>query len=357
MRRPRVSINPSQTSLTWCRQSLPSFPSPLEAHGLGAAFDAGPRRLVALGVNPLRPELALFEIAGAARRRDRVHIELPEVGMAHQQSGQIVRQRKPLGAGVRQGFRQCPLDSNRHMEAVLDIMLLPQDVGQGLAVGAERPTDQLRDDGPLGERWRRGTVRPWRVASDDGRDNFVVCNIIELGAWVPHVALGRDVLLRVGVPGESLRGVIEEFEGAPVVVEHQHPIEHLACRVDNADPLGGGLGAADLAVESTFIAAGRVVHQAGFEGYGNELGVDPADNVGLGKDRLTGGAGEYSASGIVDRPVDEDPEQDGLTGGTRLLQPFEQTGLPGDLTPGDADGLQGADLGLQRFRRRRPLCC
>jgi hypothetical protein len=110
----------------------------------------------------------------------------------------------------------------------------------------------------------------------------------------------------------------------------------------------------NLAVESTFLANRRVVDQTGFEGHGNEIRVDAADDLGLGENRLTGGTGEHSASGVVGGPVDEDPQQYRLAGRTRLLQSLEQTGLPGNPTPGDADNLQGIDLGLEGFRRLPP---
>src|SRR5262249_47738304 len=122
--------------------------------------------------------------------------------------------------------------------------------------------------------------------------------------------------------------------------------------VDDTDSLGSRFGAADLAVQLPLGAAGRVVHQAGFEGYRNEVGIDAADDLGPGEDRLTGGAGEHSAAGIVRWPVDKDPEQDRLAFDARLPEPVEQTGLPGDLAPGDAGGLEAVDLGPQRLGGR-----
>src|SRR5260370_6378227 len=70
---------------------------------------------------------------------------------------------------------------------------------------------------------------------------------------------------------------------------------------------------------------------------------------------LTGGAGEHSAARVVYRAVNEDPEQHGLILLARLLEPFEQTALPGYLAPGDLGRLQGFDLRFQGIGSRRLL--
>ena len=61
---------------------------------------------------------------------------------------------------------------------------------------------------------------------------------------------------------KSLQGVIEEGKDAPVVVEHQRPIEHLSGGVDDADPLGRWFGAANLLVETTFRIDGRIIQDS-----------------------------------------------------------------------------------------------
>src|SRR6202011_2228631 len=101
--------------------------------------------------------------------------------------------------------------------------------------------------------------------------------------------------------------------------------------VDDTDALGNDLGAADLSAEPPFLVVGRVVDQTRLESNGHEIGIDATNDVGIGEDRLTGGAREHSAACVVDGPVDEDPEQGGFVPGARLLKPFEQAALPGNL--------------------------
>jgi hypothetical protein len=55
-----------------------------------------------------------------------------------------------------------------------------------------------------------------------------------------------------------------------------------------------------------------MINQSGLESHGHELRIHAADDLGMGKDRLTGGTGEPSAASVVGGPVDEDPEQGGL---------------------------------------------
>ena len=131
-------------------------------------------------------------------------------------------------------------------------------------------------------------------------------------SWVP--TLGWDRPPGVGELGVALQAVVEKSEHAFVVVEPERPVEHLAGGVDDADPLRFDPGPADLAVEPAFRTVGGVIDQAGLEGHGHEPRIDAADDVGIGEDRLTGGAGVPSAAGIVGGPVDEDPEQGGLVG-------------------------------------------
>ena len=68
-----------------------------------------------------------------------------------------------------------------------------------------------------------------------------------------HIALGRDGLACVRKLGVPPCAVDEKGESALLVIEHQRPINHLASRVDDADALGCGLGAVDLAVEPTLL--------------------------------------------------------------------------------------------------------
>src|SRR5438105_11444878 len=101
--------------------------------------------------------------------------------------------------------------------------------------------------------------------------------------------------------------MIEEGDHALVVIEHECPIKHLARGVGHADSLRSRPGAADLAVEPAFLIIARIVDQARLEGDRYEIRLHAANDVGVGEHRLTGGACEYSASGVVRRPVDEDP--------------------------------------------------
>ena len=125
-------------------------------------------------------------------------------------------------------------------------------------------------------------------------------------------ALGWDWLPGIGKLGVPPQAVVEKSEHALVVIEPKRPVEHLAGRIDDADPLGLDSGPADLAVEPAFRIVGRMINQAGLESHGHELRIHAADDLGIGEDRLTGGAGEPSAARVVGGPVDEDPEQGGL---------------------------------------------
>ena len=192
------------------------------------------------------------------------------------------------------------------------------------------------------------------MALDDRHDLAVVLDIGELLTRKIHVALGGERLLRVGKLGEALPGVIEEGKDALVVVEHEDPVEHLPCGVDDTDSLGKDLGASDLSVEPAFVVVRRVIDQPGLEGHGHEIGVHETDDVGIGEDHLTGESGVPSATRVVDGPVDEHPEQDRLVLGARLLQTFEQAALPGDLAPGNLGCFQGLDVRFQCLRESPP---
>jgi hypothetical protein len=135
------------------------------------------------------------------------------------------------------------------------------------------------------------------------------------------------------------------------MIEHQHPVEHFSRGVDDADSLRSGLRTADFGVEPAFFTFRGIVDKRGLEGDGDEIGVDAANDVGLGENRLTGGAGEDSAAGIIDRAIDEDPEQDRFILLARFLESLEQTTLPLDFAPRDFGRFQGLDFGQQRCRR------
>ena len=107
--------------------------------GLRLALDADPDWNVAVPIDFACPELTLFEIASAAGEAERVHVQLPQERMAHEQPGQIVGQAETLGAGVCQLPGQCLLHGNGHVKAVLDVLLLTHRVGQRLALHVERP--------------------------------------------------------------------------------------------------------------------------------------------------------------------------------------------------------------------------
>ncbi len=118
----------------------------------------------------------------------------------------------------------------------------------------------------------------------------------------------------------------------------------IAGGIGGADALGSGLRAADLPEEPTFGTCGGMVHQGGLERHRHELTGHPAHHVRMGEDRLTGGAREHSAARVVDGPVDEDPEEQGLAAPPRLAEPFEEAALPRDLPPGDVGRLELLDL-------------
>src|SRR5207237_8461443 len=89
----------------------------------------------------------------------------------------------------------------------------------------------------------------------------------------PSIALGRDGFLRVGKLGEPLGAIVKKGEHALVVVERQRPGQNLASGVDDADALGGELGATDLSAQLPFLAVGRVVDQVCLESNRDEIGI------------------------------------------------------------------------------------
>ena len=156
--------------------------------------------------------------------------------------------------------------------------------------------------------WRRAAF-PLAVALDHRHDLAAVVDIGELLTRKPLVSLGGERLSRVGKLGEPLLSMIEEVKDALVVVEHEDPVEHFSRGVDDTDSLGKDLRAFDLAIEPAFVVVGRVVDQSGLEGHGHEIGVHTANDVGVGEYHLTGECGIPSAALVVNRTVDEDPEQ------------------------------------------------
>ena len=113
----------------------------------------------------------------------------------------------------------------------------------------------------------------------------------------------------------------------------------------------GGLGPFQLAVEVALGAGGRVLDVGGFEGDGYEVAFNAPDDVGVGEDRLTGGAGEDSTSLVVDGVVDEQPEDDGLLFFCRGGERVEEAGFPRDLAPGDVGDAEAFDLGGEAIER------
>src|SRR5262249_18332000 len=133
--------------------SVAALAVPRRARRLGLALDADPERTIAL--NLLRPELTALKPSLAAGRADRVHVELTQVRMTHQQPGQVVRNAEALCTGRRNGLRQRLLCLDGHVEAVLDIVLLTTRVRYRLAILAQRPAEHAGDHGALRERRRR----------------------------------------------------------------------------------------------------------------------------------------------------------------------------------------------------------
>ena len=193
------------------------------------------------------------------------------------------------------------------------------------------------------------------MALDHRHDLAAVVDIGELLTRIPLVSLGGERLSRVGKLGEPLLSMIEEVKDALVVVEHEDPVEYFSRGVDDTDSLGKDLRASDLAIEPAFVVVGRVVDQSGLEGHGHEIGVHTANDVGVGEYHLTGECGIPSAALVVNRTVDEDPQQGRLVFGSRFAEPFEQTALPFDLSPSHFRRFQGLNLCLQSVEGDRFL--
>ncbi|MGO9918800.1 MAG: hypothetical protein ACLQIB_29390, partial [Isosphaeraceae bacterium] len=196
-----------------------------------------------------------------------------------------------------------------HVEAVLEIIFLAHRVGDGLAILVERPAKNPRQQGPQRDARLCRAAFPLAVALDHRHDLAAVVDIGELLTRKPLVSLGGERLGRVGKLGEPLLSMVEEVKDALVVVEHEDPVEHFSRRVDDTDSLGKDLRASDFAIEPAFVVVGRVVDQSGLEGDGHETGVHTANDVGVGEYHLTGECGIPSAALVVNRTVDEDPEQ------------------------------------------------
>src|SRR5215471_17695764 len=135
-------------------------------------------------------------------------------------------------------------------------MFLTQRVGQGLAVLVERPAEHSGDDRSLLESWLGRTAFPLGVTDDKRQDLAAVLDVREFVAGEFPVALGWDWLPGIGKLGVPPQAVVEKSEHALVVIEPKRPVEHLAGRIDDADPLGLNSGPADLAVEPAFRIVG-----------------------------------------------------------------------------------------------------
>src|SRR5262249_12370306 len=110
--------------------------------------------------------------------------------------------------------------------------------GHGFAVFVERPPEQPSVDRPVWDSWLSRTTFPFGVPFDNRRGFAVVLDVHKPLARELHVTLGREWFFRIGKLCEPFLAMVEKGDHAPVVVEKRYPGEHLACRVDDADPLG-----------------------------------------------------------------------------------------------------------------------
>src|SRR5262249_57356849 len=121
-----------------------------------------------------------------------------------EQARQIVGDLETLPAGGDERFHQRLLDEDRHIEPVLDIILLAHRVGHGFAVLVERPAKYPSADRPPLDSWLRRTTLPRGVALDCRQGLAVVLDIGELLTRELHVALGGGRLLLVSDPAPTV---------------------------------------------------------------------------------------------------------------------------------------------------------
>ena len=111
-----------------------------------------------------------------------------------------------------------------------------------------------------------------------------------------------------GIISKAFLCMCQEFKHAFVVIKGEHPGNDLAGRVHRADALRGRLGPEKLAVDFSLASRRRFLDDGGLKRNGNEILIDAGYYFGPGKYRLTGGAGKYSTPLVIDREVDEDPQ-------------------------------------------------
>src|SRR5262249_58681304 len=91
---------PSELDFVLPEPAVAAFTVRRSGRGLRPAVDMEPGQAFVVGTNPLRPEYTLLEIALTTRGADRVHVELGQVGVAHEQSRQVVGEPEALGPGL-----------------------------------------------------------------------------------------------------------------------------------------------------------------------------------------------------------------------------------------------------------------
>ena len=129
--------------------------------------------------------------------------------------------------------------------------------------------------------------------------------------------------------------MIEELEDALVIVERHCPGKYFAGRIDGADSLRRGFRPTDLRIQFPFHSGGRIVDKTGLQSDRNEFFVNTTNDFRIRENHLTGGTSEHSATFVIDRAVNENPQHDRLVLLARSFQSVEQARLPGDMPPGD----------------------
>ena len=86
----------------------------------------------------------------------------------------------------------------------------------------------------------------------------------------------------------------------------------------------------DFTIQVALGARWRIVHLARLQRDGHKVLIHTPDDIGIGENHLTGGSREHSAAFIVDRAIDEYPQQDWFVFAARSVQGVEQTCFPCD---------------------------
>src|SRR6185503_4329619 len=226
-----------------------------------AALDGKQHLPVGARTLPPGPEVAATEVAPApCRRAEGVHVDLPQIGVTREEPDQLRRQREFSRAGPRGVPGQPLLRLGRHLEPVLDVVLLARRIGHRLAIGTQRPAEEtdLHRAGGNALAGRAGTVR---VIAGARQLLAAFRDVRQLLSGEPEVALAGHRPPGIGILPEALRSVVEEPEHARVVLESEHPVEGPPGGVRHADPLRRRLRAADLTIEAALLAGGGVVDQ------------------------------------------------------------------------------------------------